>query len=186
MRILGIGGTTRAGSTSETALRTALEGAQAAGAETECLAGADLAVPFYDPATSERTREARRLVDGLRAADGLVFASPGYHGTVSGLVKNALDYAEDLREEHPPYLEDRAVGCVTVAHGWQAAVTTLRALRDISHALRGWPTPYGAAVNVTSKPFEDGACTDDVVREQLHLVGVQVVEFTARRRGEQR
>lgn len=184
MRVLGVGGTTRTGSTSETALRTALEGAEAAGAQTECLAGDDLAVPFYDPSLPERTPEAQRLVDGLRAADGLILASPGYHGTVSGLVKNALDYAEDLREADPPYLDGRAVGCVAVAHGWQAAVTTLRALRDISHALRGWPTPYGAAINVASVPFQGGVCTDDAVRAQLHLVGAQVVGFVTGRREE--
>ena len=71
----------------------------------------------------------------------IIVASPAYHGGVSGLVKNALDYVEDLRDAKRPYLDGRAVGCIACAGGWQAAVATLTGLRSISHALRGWPTP---------------------------------------------
>ena len=45
----------------------------------------------------------------------VVIASPGYHGTVSGLVKNSLDYLEVLREDDRPYLDGRAVGVIAVA-----------------------------------------------------------------------
>ncbi len=93
-----------------------------------------------------------------------MLVSPGYHGTVSGLVKNALDYIEDLRDDPRPYLDGRAVGCVATASGWQAAVTTLTSLRSIVHALRGWPTPLGAAVNSAQVEFTaDGGCTDEKV-----------------------
>ncbi len=90
--VVGIGGSLRADSQSERALRVALAGAGEAGAKTTILSGADLVLPFYDPAVPERSAAAMRLVEELREADGVVLVSPGYHGTVSGLVKNALDY----------------------------------------------------------------------------------------------
>jgi FMN reductase len=182
VNVVGIGGSLRADSQSERALRIALSGAARAGARTTVITGADLVLPFYDPAESERSPGASRLVKELRAADGVVLVSPGYHGTVSGLVKNALDYVEDLRDDSRPYLDGRAVGCAAAARGWQAAVTTLTSLRSIVHALWGWPTPLGAAINSADVVFEeDGACSDEQVTERLHTIGLQVVEFAAAR-----
>ena len=123
------------------------------------------------------------LVEAVRISDGVVLVSPGYHGTVSGLVKNALDYVEDLRGDTRPYLEGRAIGCVAAAQGWQAAVTTLTALRSIVHALRGWPTPLGVALNSKHVEFDvDGGCSDATVVDRLRTIGHQVVEFALSRR----
>jgi FMN reductase len=182
VNVVGIGGSLRTDSQSERALRIALEGAAQAGAKTTLVSGADLVLPFYDPADTDRAPIARRLVEELRAADGVVLVSPGYHGTVSGLVKNALDYIEDLRDDARPYLDGRAVGCVAAARGWQAAVTTLTSLRSIVHALRGWPTPLGAAVNSAQVEFTaDGECSDLQVTATLRAIGLQVVEFATAR-----
>ncbi|WP_086829928.1 NADPH-dependent FMN reductase [Allokutzneria sp. NRRL B-24872] len=181
--VVGIGGSIRADSQSERALRVALAGAEEAGARTIAISGSDLVLPFYDPAVTERTEAARRLVDAVREADGVVLVSPGYHGTVSGLLKNALDYIEDLRQEPHPYLDGRAVGCVATAYGWQASVTTLTALRSIVHALRGWPTPLGVALNSTEVIFDgEGCCSDAKTSGNLRTVGRQVVEFALSRR----
>ncbi len=182
LNVVGIGGSLRHDSQSERALRIALSGAESAGATTTVISGTELVLPFYDPAEPMRSPAADRLVDLLRKADGVVLVSPGYHGTISGLVKNALDYVEDLRADSRPYLDGRAVGCVATARGWQAAVTTLTSLRSIVHALRGWPTPLGAAVNSGQVMFEsDGACSDDQVAASLRTIGLQVVEFATTR-----
>ena len=113
-----------------------------------------------------------------RRFHGLLIASPGYHGGVSGMIKNALDYAEDLRHDDRPYLEDRAVGCIAVAHGWQTAVGTLHQLRQTVHALRGWPAPLGCAINDSAGLLgEDAASSDPAVVRQLVVVGRQVTGF---------
>ncbi|MCO1655705.1 NAD(P)H-dependent oxidoreductase [Pseudonocardia sp. S2-4] len=178
LHVVGIGGTVRAGSSSEQALRIAVERAAAAGATTRVFAGAELArLPMYAPEAGDGGPVARELVEHLRRADGVLIASPGYHGSISGLVKNALDYTEDMRGDALPYLADRSVGLIVTAYGWQAAVTTLTALRAIVHALRGWATPYGAAVNSLQTGFRDGACAEPRVVEQLHTVADEVVRF---------
>ena len=72
----------------------------------------------------------------------------------------------------------------TFAGGWQAAVQTMGALREIAHALRGWPTPLGAALNTSMRLFDDaGECLDLTSKFQLENVGRQVVQFASMRRG---
>ncbi|TVT15426.1 NADPH-dependent FMN reductase [Amycolatopsis acidiphila] len=182
--MVGVGGSLRAGSQSERALRIALAGAQEAGAQTQAITGADLVLPFYDAGIPERTPEAERLIDAVRRADGLIIVSPGYHGALSGLIKNALDYLEDLRPDTRPYLDGRGIGLVAVAYGWQAAVTTLDQLRTITHALRGWPTPLGGAVNSAEVKFDEaGGASDEKTVNTLRLIGQHVTEFARTRRG---
>jgi FMN reductase len=182
--VVGIGGTTRPGSSTEKALRIALASAAREGAETILLGGADLDLPLYAPERPDRSEAAKRLVEHVRRADGIVIGSPGYHGTVSGLVKNALDYVEDTAKDERPYFHERAVGCVAIAYGWQAAVSTLGTLRTIVHALRGWPTPMGAAINAATSGFDpSGEPAEEQVRFQLELVGKQVVELARLRSG---
>jgi FMN reductase len=178
----GIGGTTRTPSSTDRALRLALRAAEDAGAIVHCFSGPFLVrLPHFAPEHLTRTDEQRQLVEMVRQADGLIVASPGYHGGVSGLVKNALDLLEDLRTDERSYLEGRAVGLLVTAAGWQAAVTTLQSLRAIVHALRGWPTPLGAPLN-TAQPIFDaqGNCTDPKSANALSELGRQVVEFATR------
>jgi FMN reductase len=178
--VVAVGGTTREGSSTEKALRVAISAAEAAGARTSLLSGADLDLPLYAPERTQRCAAAQRLIAELRKANGIILGSPGYHGGISGLVKNALDYTEDMRDDPLPYFEGRAVGCVVTAAGWQATVTTLNALRGVVHALRGWPTPLGVAINTSQPVFgSNGICLDDRVEEQLQLMARQIVLFAA-------
>lgn len=181
--IVGLGGTTRPGSTSETALRIALAAAGRLGARTACLAGPDIDLPHYDPAQEHRCDRARRLVALLREADGVILSSPAYHGGPSGMIKNALDYSEDMRDDPRPYLDERAVGLIVAAHGAQAMGTTLTALRSVVHALRGWPTPLAITLNGQEGPLRDGQPATDALAGQFDILARQVVGFAACRAG---
>jgi len=159
-------------------MRHVLSAAQRRGARTKLISGALLQLPLYQPDNPERGEGARFLVAELALADGIVLGSPGYHGSISGLVKNALDYAEDLRSDSRPYFSGRAVGCIATAGGWPGAVNTLGALRDIVHALRGWPTPLGAAINATENVFDaQGLCLVPRIAQILDLMADEVLSF---------
>ena len=177
--IVGIGGTIREGSSTERALICALKKAEALGAETRLLGGEFLGLlPIFDPRLGDGNDAQRALADAVRAADGVIVASPGYHGSISGVIKNALDTLELTRGDADPYLTAKPVGTIITADGWQAAGTTLMALRAIIHALRGWPTPFGAALNAGTNLFDEaGDCKDQKDAWQLHTVAQQVVEF---------
>lgn len=179
--IVGIGGTTRPGSSSERALQYALSQARELGADTELLVGAEILLPIYAPESAERNAEAHQLVAALRRANGIIVSSPGYHGSLSGLIKNALDYAEDMRNDALPYFEGRAVGLIACANGWQATGATLTALRSIVHALRGWPTPLGVAINTTEQVFSAEDAAGSATLNQLTILARQVVQFAEQR-----
>jgi FMN reductase len=175
--IVGLGGSGNASGATDRILRRALDAAQAAGAETRYFDGQALDMPMYSY-DGKRTEKAAALIDALRRADGIIIASPGYHGTVSGLIKNALDYVEDMAKDDRVYFEGRAVGLIAVAAGWQATGSTLATLRSITHALRGWPTPMAVTINSALPIFgEDGDLADSGIRMQLDILARQVVSF---------
>jgi FMN reductase len=182
LHLVGVGGTTNPGSTTELALATALRAAEQLGVSTKLIAGPALArLPIYAPEQTQRTDAQREFIDAVRAADGLLLATPAYHAGMSGLVKNAIDLLEDLRDDARPYLHDRAVGCIVTAYGWQGAGTTLTSVRTIVHALRGWPTPLAVTMNTAERLFnEQGECIDEKVRTQLVMLAAQVVQFAQR------
>jgi FMN reductase len=174
--ILGLGGSTRVGSSSEQALRQALQVAANLGARTDILSASDLELPTYAPERGEVHPAAETMLEFVSMCDGLIISTPGFHGGPSGLIKNAIDYVEELREEPRPYLDGRAVGCIVCASGWQATTSTLVAIRCTIHALRGWPTPLGVTIN-SSRP--DPSVPDPVAAAapQLALLAEQVVDF---------
>ena len=175
--IVGLGGSVDPDSQSERALRAVLRAAEQRGATVQAFTGGHLDLPpyHYGVHLPDGTRD---YLEAIRRADGVVIASPAYHGTMSGLVKNAVDYLEELNQDARPYLSGRAVAPVAVAKGWQAAVTTLGTLRQVVHALRGWPTPIGLAVNGTITRFDaDGTTADDTVTQLVDSMADQLMEF---------
>jgi len=184
VNIVGIGGTSSHGSSTETALGIALSSAREAGASVRIFGGEFLLrLPHYGTPEAAHCLEAQEFLDAIRTADGLLLASPGYHGSVSGLVKNAIDYLEETAKDARVYLDGMPVGLIVTAYGWQATGSTLAALRSIVHALRAWPTPLGAAIKSYNGLFENGRCADPASEAQLRLVGNQVVEFARARSG---
>jgi FMN reductase len=176
--VVGIGGTLRPNSTTERALRYCLAAVERQGGRVKLYCGKDLDMPMYSPHELERTPKAAELVGSLRDADAVVVASPGYHGSVSGLIKNALDYIEDLHDDARVYLDNTPWGCITCAYGWQAAVGTLSHLRNIGHSLRAWPTPLGVAINSADQIWdENGELTDATIKSQLEMMATQMVTF---------
>lgn len=181
--IVGLGGTTRPGSSTERALAAALGAAEALGARTRLVGGDFLSeLPIYDPRPGGPTPRQAEMAEIIRSADGLIIATPGYHGSLSGVMKNALDTLELLRDDARPYFSARAVGVIVTAAGSQAGGTTLTAVRSIIHAMRGWPTPFGAAMSVNSDSFgPDGRPLEPRDAWQLDTVAAQVVQFARMR-----
>lgn len=177
--IVGLGGSTRSGSSTERAVRLALDNARETGAEVVMFDGPFLAsLPIFAPEIKTRTSNQRELIDTIARCDGIIVGSPGYHGSISGLIKNALDTLEELSRSTPVYLDGRAFGSIVTAYGWQACGTTLVTLRTIAHALRAWPTPMGVTLNAAFPLFDqDGQCIDEKVAAQLKLLATQVLSF---------
>jgi FMN reductase len=176
--VVGLGGTLRSNSSTERALRQCLAAVERQGGRTKLYCGDDIDLPMYNPHEPARTQEAVQLIEALREADAVIVGSPGYHGGVSGLVKNALDYIEDMRADSRVYLDNKPWGCISCAYGWQAAVGTLNQLRGIGHALRAWPTPLDVAINSADQIWDEaGELIDVTVANQLDLLATQLLTF---------
>jgi len=177
-RIVGVGGTPKPASSTELALEVTLKHVERAGRTVRAFDGTFLArLPFYGTRGAASDPNARLFVEAIREADGLLIASPAYHGSMSGLVKNALDFLQETASDARVYLDGLPVGLVVTAYGWQATGSTMSALRSTVHALRGWPTPFGAAILSRPGLFLSGTCTDPAVDEQLARVGCQLAHY---------
>ena len=73
-----------------------------------------------------------------------------------------------LSTDRRPYLDGRVVGCVVTAGGPLACGTTLSGLRDVIHALRGWPTPASITA-VSTTP-----CFDPITQRPLAVLEDQI------------
>src|SRR3989449_5747097 len=100
--IVGLGGSLRPTSSSRAALKTALDGAADAGAKVDLLDLRQLNLPMYDPSSEAVPESVTHLVESVYAADGMIWSSPLYHGSISGSFKNALDWLILLGERDPP------------------------------------------------------------------------------------
>ena len=184
LHIVGIGGTLRPRSSSGSALLFCLDHAKARGSTVTAFTGPDLVAPLYDPGTVGLPEGMAKMIAALRRADGVILASPGYHGGISGAIKNALDYTEEMAKDARAYFDGRAIGCIATAAGWQATGATLTALRGIVHALRGWPTPLGVMLNSSEPLFDEaGGCIAEQTRAGLAAMTDQVIGFARMRAG---
>jgi FMN reductase len=151
--LVGIGGTMRLNSYTRAATETALRIAAEHGAQVEMLDLRKLNLPMYVPDAavhdylSEHQLGITQLLDACRKATAFVWCSPCYHGTVSGIFKNAIDFIEMLSDSDPPYLTNKFVGVMAVNDS-----KTFSAMSNSVHELRAWLAP--THVLLTKKDFD--------------------------------
>lgn len=167
--VVAITGSLRDRSYSRLSLSVALEGVEAAGGGGDLL---DLREYELPPLVGNRkdAGDADRFTERVRAADSVLIGTPVYHGSYSGVVKNALDYC-GFDE-----FEDTTVGLLAVAGG-SFPVTALDHLRSVCRSLNAWVVPHQVAIPNASNRFEGGRMTDESLRDRTLTLGRRVVEF---------
>jgi FMN reductase len=171
--IAGIGGSLRDGSYTAMAVQLALSGAAEAGAKTDfidlrkynlmfCNGGDDADVPA----------DVIQLRERVRKANGLILGTPEYHGSFSGVLKNALDLM-GFDE-----FEGKMLGLIGVAGGRMGAFSALNHLRYIGRALHAWVVPEQISIPQAWKEFDDsGSLKDPELLKRVKDVGRQVARF---------
>jgi FMN reductase len=185
--VVGIGGTLREGSTGLRALEEALVAAEETGATTELLDLRELGLPMYEPGKSleEYGEGVERLVEAMRSADATLWSTAAYHGTLAGVTKNALDFAQFMGQDEKPYLQDKIIGLIATAGGGMGAVNAINAMVNVVHALRGVAVPLSVPVTQSWKAFdEEGNVRDEGVASRLESLGRLVVETATKLRAE--
>lgn len=105
-------------------------------------------------------------------AAGIILGTPEYHGSFSGLLKNALDLM-GFDE-----IEGKMIGLVGVSGGALGAVHALNSLRTIGRALHAWVIPEQASIPEAYKVFDQsGTLKDSDLEKRVKEVGRQVARF---------
>jgi FMN reductase len=180
LNIVGLGGSLARVSRSRAALQVALGGAAGAGAETTLLDLRELDLPMYNPDVEHTPPAAARLIEACYHADGMLWSSPMYQGTISGAFKNALDWLHELGGRDPSFLHDEVIGLISAAGGTQG-LQAINTMEFATRALRGWAVPYVVPVPVATRVFDqDGRILDAAVEQQLTSLGAEVVRVAER------
>lgn len=176
-KIVGLGGSLRALSCSSAALRAAMDIAKGLGATTEVLDLRLLDLPMYVPdlpieeypASSQEA--IRTLVASFRSADLMLWATPAYHGAMSGVFKNAIDYMEFLAKDPRPYFQGRAIGLVSVSDS-----SPLASMASCVNELRAWLAP--TRVTLTASDFSSEMTLINEARSRrLTRVVTELLDF---------
>jgi NAD(P)H-dependent FMN reductase len=174
IQVAGICGSLRQGSFAKMALQVALAGAKEAGAQTRLIDLREYRLIFCDGKEDESgyPTDVFRLREDVRAAQGIILATPEYHGGYSGVLKNALDLMGF--EE----FEGKMLGLVGVSGGGMGAFGALNNLRAVGRALHAWVIPEQASIPQAWKVFDAaGNLQDSDLEKRLKDVGRQVARF---------
>lgn len=177
VKFVGIAGSLRAGSYSQRALEVAAQRVRVLGAEVEILDLRSLKLPFCDGSKEyPEYPDVEKLRQAVRQADGLILATPEYHGSVSGVLKNALDLMGF--EE----FSDKVTGLISVLGG-QPNSNALNDLRTIMRWVHAWTIPEQVAIGQGWKAFdEDGKLVDENLSKRFDAFAQSLVESTRKLR----
>jgi NAD(P)H-dependent FMN reductase len=176
--VVAVSGSLRADSYTRLALRRALAAAENAGADADLLDLRSVDLPPLNPDVDDQGDSAA-VTRRVRDADAVLLGTPMYHGSYSGVLKNALDYC-GFDE-----FEGKTVGLLGVAGG-AFPITALEHLRSVCRALDAWVLPHQAAVPHASAAFEkredggtvgDYVFVDETLESRVATLGQRVVEY---------
>lgn len=173
VKIVGINGSLRPNSHSYQALQQAAERVRALGAEVEILDLRTMELPFCNGGDEyPNFPDVEKLRETVKDADGLILATPEYHGSVSGVIKNALDL---MSFEH---LAGKVTGMISVLGG-QSNNNALNDLRVIMRWVHGWVIPEQVAIGQAWQAFDDeGKLLDEKLSQRLDKFAQSLVENT--------
>ena len=183
LHIVGMGGTLSRHSRSLHALQHALGAAENAGATTDLIALREINLPMYQPELGLGDYEAavRDFIDRVREADAMIWSTGAYHGSLPGVMKNAIDFMQFLADDATPYLDKKVIGLIATAGGDIAAINTTNAMVNIVHALRGTVPSLSVAIPHAGRVFNaDGSIKDAKWAKRLEMLGGLVVEMAGR------
>jgi NAD(P)H-dependent FMN reductase len=181
-RILAFAGSLRAGSFNRKLVKLAAAGAEMAGAEVLHIDLKDFPLPLFDEdlETAEGLPpDARRLKELLRAHDGLLIASPEYNSSISGALKNAIDWISRPEEGRPPLdcFTGKVAGLMSAAAGGLGGMRGLPHVRAILQNIQVMVLPQMVAVPAAHEAFnDDGTLRDEKKGRAVADLGAALAE----------
>jgi len=177
MKIVGIAGSLRPNAHSQMALELAAQKVQALGAQVEILDLRQMQLPFCNGGDDYPDYpDVKRLQEAVSSADGLILVTPEYHGSVSGVLKNALDLMSFDQ------LSGKVTGLISILGG-QPNSNALNDLRIILRWVHAWCIPEQIAIGQAWKAFNpEGKLLDEKLSQRFDQFAQSLVENTRKLR----
>ncbi|MCY3413834.1 MAG: NAD(P)H-dependent oxidoreductase [Candidatus Heimdallarchaeota archaeon] len=173
-RVIAIAGSLRTVSYTRYALAIALDAAAKLGADTELIDLKDYDLMFCEQYDNEEDfpDDVFRFRKKVAEADGIILGTPEYHGSFSGVLKNAIDLLG--RNE----FDNKLVGLIGVAGGSIGATNSLNGLRQVTRHLHAWTIPNHVSIPRASKKFDkEGNCLDESIEKRIREIGEIIVKY---------
>ena len=171
-KILGVTGSLRENSHSTNTLATVLEiAANKFRAEVRLLNLRETKLPFYSPniTTSDLFYENIKIVSQhVEWADAFILASPDYHGSMSGTIKNFLDH---FWEE----FAGKTFGYLCTSH--EKGLTVMDQMRTAVRQCYGWSMPYGVSINSGQDFNASGEIVNSQLSKRLNMLARDLVVY---------
>ncbi|MDR2222867.1 MAG: NAD(P)H-dependent oxidoreductase [Flavobacteriaceae bacterium] len=169
------------GSLDEEAFRTSRRIAQfyadqftAVSVEVEQLHLSDYNIPIFQAKLMDSVPEdVQRFVEAFRAADIMIWLTPLYHGGMTGVMKNAIDWLELTSKDTPAYLTNKVVG-FTCWSGGNQAMQGIQSLDNVAKALRAWSLPFSVAIS-NADLYENNDLSE-VYKKKMEMLASLLVE----------
>tara|TARA_B100001741_G_C16427877_1_gene539459 strand:+ start:257 stop:802 length:546 start_codon:yes stop_codon:yes gene_type:complete len=164
LKVIGLAGEYRATSKSGMLVNLALAMAKEQGADVEFWDLAERPLPLVGEEGCWAHPNVKAFQSLLEQSDAFFLASPEYHGTMSGVMKNTMDWMYDKHVGGKVFGLMSTLGGVTNAN-------TLNHMRISLRWLHGWPVPEQLAIGHVKEAFDDaGELVDDELRQRLSSV----------------
>ena len=179
VNVLGVAGSMRKGSFSTHTLKLVLEEAKKYGSDSRVLELREVRLPIYDPSGSV-SEELYRDVNGncenvldtvttaIKWADAFVLASPDYHGSMSGAMKNFLDY---FWEE----FAGKTFGYIIASH--EKGLTVADQMRTSVRQCYGWSMPYNISINGANDFNSAGNPINSILANRIKMLARDLVTY---------
>lgn len=185
-KVLVFAGSTRRESFNKKLARVAADAARAAGAEVTLVDLAELPMPLYDgdlEAQSGVPANARKFKDLMLAHQGLLIASPEYNSSISGVLKNAIDWASRQEAGEPSLacFANKIAGLMSASPGALGGLRGLVTLRSILGNISVVVVPEQLAVSNAHEAFTpDGKLADPKQQATVAKIAGRVVSMLAK------
>jgi NAD(P)H-dependent FMN reductase len=178
INVLGVAGSMRQDSYSTLGLRMVLEEAKKYYSESYLLELRDINLPLYDPSGpssnnlsfNNSNNVLEKITTALKWADALVLASPDYHGSMSGTLKNFLDY----------FWEDfagKTFGYIIASH--EKGLTVADQMRTAVRQCYGWSMPYNISINGEKDFDSKGNLVNSALVKRIKMLARDLVTYGA-------
>ena len=161
MKVIGLAGEYRSSSKSGMLVNLALKMAKEQGADVEFWDLDERPLPFVGEEGCWAHPNVKAFQTLLEESDAFFLSSPEYHGTMSGVMKNTMDWMYDKHVGGKVFGLMSTLGGVTNAN-------TLNHMRISLRWLHGWPVPEQLAIGHVKEAFdEEGGLVDEDLHQRL-------------------